>query len=122
MVRFLSPEWLHAIDRAAETVGPCAPELDGFVIGYRVDDIDYHVTFASGRMRVIPGAPADATVTLHLDRPTAVAIARGELSAQRAFMCGRLRIGGDVHALVRANAAVATLGDVFAKVRSETEW
>lgn len=122
MVRFLSPEWLHEIDRVAGSAGPCASELDGFVVGYHVDDIDYHVAFTSEGMRVVPGVSEAATVTLHLDRATAAAIARGELNAQRAFMSGRLRIGGDVTALVRAHAAVAALGDVFAQLRPETEW
>ena len=122
MVRFLSPEWLDEIDRAAAAAGPCAPELDGFVVGYHVDDVDYHVVCTAEGMRVRPGSADAPTVTFRLDRATAAAIARGELSAQRAFMSGRLRIGGDATALVRAQPAVATLGDVFAQVRPETEW
>ncbi|HEX7095542.1 MAG TPA: SCP2 sterol-binding domain-containing protein [Acidimicrobiales bacterium] len=122
MVRFLTAEWVAALDRAATAAGPCADSLDGLVVGYRVDGFDYHVTVADRRVRFRPGAVDDATVTFRLDRDTAAAIARGELSAQRAFMSGKLRIGGDTKALVRAQSAFAALGDVFAAVRSDTEW
>lgn len=122
MVRFLSPEWVDALDRAAASTGPCSSDLEGLVVAYAVDDGGYHVAFTAEGMRVRPGAPDPATVTFRLDRATAAAIAQGTSSAQRAFMSGRLRIGGDATALVRAQAAIAALGDVFAIVRPETEW
>ena len=56
-------------------------------------------------------------------RAVGVALRNGdELSAQRAFMAGRLRIGGDAAALIRAQGALAVLPDLFAAIRPETEW
>jgi hypothetical protein len=123
VVQFLSPEWVDALDRAATgRPVPCDAELVGLVLEYDIDDVGYHVVFGPTGLRVYPG-PADApTVTFRSDRATAHAIARAELSAQRAFMAGRLRIDGDAAALVRAHAAVATLPDLFAAVRPDTEW
>jgi putative sterol carrier protein len=122
VVRFLSPEWVHALDDAATAAGIDGVGLDGLVVAYDVEGFGYRLVFGPEGVRVVEGAPPDATVTIRSDRETATAIARGELSAQRAFMAGRLRIGGDATALVRAQAAVATLPDLFAAVRPETEW
>jgi putative sterol carrier protein len=122
VIRFLTPEWVDALDRAAPHDVDGDPELEGLVIEYDVDDFRYHVAFSPGAVRVRPGEAEDPTVTFHCDRATAVAIARGDLSAQRAFMAGRLRIGGDATALLRAQAAVAVLPDLFTAVRPETEW
>ena len=42
------------------------------------------------------------------------------MSAQRAFLDGRIRVGGDVDALRAARSGLEVLGDVFASVRAET--
>jgi putative sterol carrier protein len=122
VIRFLSPEWVDALDRAAPHDVICDSELDDLVIEYDVDGFRYHVVFTPGAVRVHHGKADDPTVTFRCDRTTAVAIARGDVSAQRAFMAGNLRIGGDATALLRAQAAVAVLPDLFAAVRPETEW
>ncbi|MEZ5134072.1 MAG: hypothetical protein R2699_03190 [Acidimicrobiales bacterium] len=46
---------------------------------------------------------------VHADRATAVAIARGDLRAQRAFMAGRIQLSGDVSALLDRADALAVL-------------
>ena len=122
MVRFLSAEWVDALDRAAPKDQPCAPELDGLVIGYEVGDEAYHLEFSSAGVRAQHGTAPNATITFRCDRATAAAIASGESSAQRAFMAGKLRIGGDASVLLRTHAAIAALPDLYAAVRPETEW
>jgi hypothetical protein len=76
--------------------------------------------FGDGHVSVRRGEAGDPTVTFRCDRPTAEAIARGQSSAQRAFMAGQLRIGGDASALLRSHSAIACLPDVYAAVRSQT--
>jgi putative sterol carrier protein len=122
VVRFLSPEWVRALDEAAAELDVDGIGLDGLVVAYDVEGFGYRVVFGPGGVRVAQGASPDATVTIRADRATAEAIARGDLSAQRAFMGGRLRIGGDATALVRAQVAIASLPDLFAAVRPDTEW
>jgi putative sterol carrier protein len=121
VVRFLTDEWVDALDGAAPDAIVFDGELDGLVLGYVVDDFAYHLVFADGRVHVRHGAAERPTVTFRCDRETAAEIARGEASAQRAFMSGRLRIGGDASALLRAHAAIAALPDLFAAVRVGTE-
>ena len=56
------------------------------------------------------------------DRATAVAIAQGSLSAQVAFMDGRLRLGGDLRSVLARAGDLAALDDAFAATRASTEW
>jgi hypothetical protein len=61
-------------------------------------------------------------VTFTQDRTTAAAIATGRLSAQAAFIDGRLRVGGDLSALLDRAAELAALDDLFASARAATTW
>ena len=120
MVRFLSDEWLGALDAAA-----AALVIDATItlcVEHVVDDVIYHVTYADGRVRVHGGVADNPTVRFRSDHATAAAIARGELSAQRSFMQGTLRIEGDTLTLTAAQASLRNLDDVFAEVRAGTEW
>ena len=130
MVDFLTPEWLDALDAAAradKTLADTTRELD-LVFEQRVHDSDdatpfvYQVAFDRGTTPVSAGATRPATVTFTQDRATAAAIASGTASAQRAFMTGQLRVGGDLRALVEAQDAMAAIGDVFASVRQRTDF
>lgn len=132
MVAFLSPEWIEALDAAARvdpalaaaavdvdliveqcvTAGPEAPgDADG--------DVVYHLVLQKGVAAVRAGPAEDPTVRFIQDRDTAWGIATGTISAQAAFMTGRLQVGGDLRSLLDDRLASA-LTDVFAAVRSTT--
>ncbi len=124
MPRFLSPEWIDALDRAAAVVEAPAASL---VVQYVVTDDDrqpvaYHLTTDAGAWRVRTGRVENPDVVLTLDRDTAREVARAQMSAQAAFMTGRLRIGGDPLALVRHRDDVARLDECFRVVGDATEW
>ena len=124
MVRFLSPEWVDALDRAARrdpALAQAAHDVS-LVVQHEIADACYYVDVDAGTVRVRPGAAAEPTVTFSSDRGTAARIARGELSAQRAFMNGTLRVSGNIAALIGAHDAFARLPDVFAAVRDNTEF
>ena len=82
----------------------------------------YSLTFEGGHIAVEKGARKDASTSFSLDYDVAVAIARGELSAQTAFMQGRLKLGGDVMVLVRQHALLDALDDGLAELRERTEY
>ncbi len=136
MVRFLSPDWLDALDRAVvgdealaaataglsltveqritPSPGPVGVEAE---IVPDVDDFVFHVAFDHGTVRVRPGpVPGEPTVTFSQDEATARGIAAGTASAQRSFMTGHLRVGGDLRVLLDHQAVLAGLHDVFASV------
>ena len=56
----------------------------------------WHLTVAGGEARACVGRHRAPDVTFSQDTATAAAIGAGELSAQTAFIDGRLRVRGDV--------------------------
>ena len=71
-----------------------------------------------GRIQLVRGRVADPDLTFTQDRATAEAIHRGELSAQAAFMQGRLRLGGDLRRVIDRAAELTAIDDVFASTRA----
>jgi hypothetical protein len=126
MVRYLSAAWLDAAVAAFERhhARP-GGDLDAVVIeqvvtGTPDGDVTYHLRLGTDGARFGRGSAADATVVFTEDYDTAAAINRGELSAQGAFMSGRIRVRGDLSRLARAGEGFAELEDVLAEVRADT--
>jgi putative sterol carrier protein len=92
------------------------------VVEGAVGEVAYAIRIGEGRVTVARGHEADADVSFTQDETTARAIASGELSAQAAFMEGRLRVGGDLRSLLDHAAALAALEDVFGPARAEVTW
>lgn len=80
----------------------------------------YHIQVQGGDVRIAPGVAARPTVTFIQDWDTASAIGKGELSAQGAFMAGRIRVRGDLPRLVECGNVFGDLDDVLADLRSQT--
>ena len=118
MVPFLSREWVEALD-ASLAASAFAPGLR-LVIQHLVDDAAYHVEVEGERARVRAGRADAPTVTFTQDRATAAAIAEGRLSAQQAFMSGRLTVRGDLAALTGSQEVMEELDRAFRSVRQQT--
>lgn len=125
MAEFLSDAWLAELATAARQV-TVAPEvravIQQVVLTGRGREVAFAVRIADGEVTVEPGRAADPDVSFTQDRATAEAIARGELSAQVAFLAGRVRLGGDPQRLVGAVRELSAVSDLFAEVRSATTW
>lgn len=132
MPEFLSDAWITALDEAAQTddrLRELTAEV-ALVVEQRVDrpgpdgddggEVVYHLAIDHGAVRVVGGPAPAPDVRFHQDLETARAIAAGRLSAQRAFMAGRLQVGGDLRALVDHGPVLAALHDTFAAVRAAT--
>ncbi len=129
MPRYLSREWLDAAQRAIDastSVREAATGAD-FVVQHVVTggpngDVTYHVRVGEEGVRICKGEAADPTVVFTEDYGTAAAIGRGELSAQAAFMAGRIRVRGDLPRLVEQSGAFSDIEDSLAGLRSETSY
>lgn len=125
MAEFLSPAWIAELDRAARSA-QAPPEVHLVIQQTVVDgdgpEVSYVMRIDKGAVSVAAGRAEDADLTLSQDRATAVAIARGDLSAQAAFMSGRLRVGGDLRMAMDRARELATIADVFAAARQTTTW
>jgi hypothetical protein len=129
--RYLSDEWLAALDEAARASEPLHSVTRGvhLTIEHIVVDgaedgreLRYHVAVDDGHVTFRPGAAGTPTVTFRENRATATAIARGELPAQAAFLAGDISIGGDLGALVEHAAALAGIDGALEGVRSATTY
>ena len=125
MAQFLSPEWISDLDASAEALD--VPSGLQLVVQQIVSDgdareVSYVIEIGEGRVQVRPGRVEGADITFAQDRATAEAIARGEISAQEAFLAGRLRVGGDLRAVMDRSRELAAVSDVFASARAATTW
>ena len=125
MVRFLSAEWLAALDDSARELR--VPDDVDLVVDQVVTAPDgsetaYHLVFAGGGLRVRPGRAETASVAVQQSYETAVALATGALNAQQAMAQGQLRVAGDVALLSRHGRSLGRLPDVFAGLRERTEF
>jgi predicted lipid carrier protein YhbT len=114
---FATPEWIGEISaRAARAEIDSSLEL---TVEQRITDsptFAWHVAVADGRVVVTAGGSPDASLRLASDRATAEAIHTGELSAQRAFLDGALRIGGDISRLIAHRSALDAVARALADV------
>jgi hypothetical protein len=124
---FLSEEWLRDLDaavRAAPHPSTSDPiEIEQVVSGVpRRGEVRYRIVADENGARVINGDDCGhaADVRLTTDYPTAAAIAAGRENAQFALAAGRLRLRGNVDALLRHAATVDALGAATSALRGVT--
>lgn len=129
MVQYLSDEWMDeaAAALAAAPAVTADGEAEPVLLQYEVTaapggKCSYALRFDSEGLGLEPGTHKDAAASFTLDYDIAAQIARGELSAQAAFMQGRLKLGGDVMVLVRQHAMLEGVDDALADLRSRTEF
>lgn len=109
MAAFLSAEWLDAPHDPAATVLAAASEavrVQYVVSGGPDGEVRFaSVVEADGSISEPVGEIADADVTLTLPAAEALAILRGEVSANASFMRGRTKVAGRTGPLLRILAA-----------------
>lgn len=104
MVAHLSEDWLalHAELGADLPARPGATARFQVVVsGAPEGEVAYHQRFEDGRLvECVPGTDPEADVTLGQTYADAVAIAAGDLPLSVAYMQGRVKVVGDVGALL----------------------
>jgi hypothetical protein len=125
MLRFLSPEWIAALDSEARGFSTEASFVFQQVVTGCPDgesEIRYHLRFGDGCLSVHPGQAVEPDLTVTAAYPMAAALARGEVNAQQALTAGELRLSGNLKALATQARALTQLADVFAAVRRDTDY
>jgi hypothetical protein len=124
---YLSDEWFAAADRALAASEPLRSAAAGVrltvqhhVTGGPDGDRCFHVVIDHGAVGLRPGPTESPDVTFTETYDTATAIARGERSAQSAFLTGDLQVGGDLEVLVAHEKPLHAVVDVLADVRAAT--
>lgn len=129
MAAFGTDEWIAQLNDAltSSTELAAATADVTLTIGQHVTegpngDLVWTVVVNHGVAHAHSGSTDAPDVTFTQDYATAKAIATGDMSAQSAFMLGKLRIGGDVAKLMEHAAAFDALDDLFIDVRSHTTY
>ena len=129
MLRFLSAEWVAAVDEALTDVHvPAVSADDGLALGGGVfattlmagaesgETVAVTVTVADGRLTMRAGATADAGATVRVPWPDAIAFMAGSWSPTTALRAGRAQVRGDVAVVAATSLALAAvqaqLGDL----------
>ena len=122
-VRYLDDDWLRRADEELIGLKPVAADVQvGMtVIGGPDGDRRYRLILGPDRMGIGPGLE-DSGVRMTLDWEVAVAIAQGRASAQRAFLDGRLQLGGDTGLLLGHQQQLAEIEDRLGRLRAETDF
>lgn len=126
-MQYLSPDWMQAARLAV--AGDAS--LGGATAGVRLTvehvaidgprgTVRWHITIDDGEVRLLEGPAGEPDLRFTTDYATASRIAAGKLGAQRAFVEGRLRVGGDLTLLIRHHKALSTIDDALAGVRART--
>jgi hypothetical protein len=118
-MRYLSAEWLRAVDDAvaAIVVDPAtAVVIEQRVVDGPDGDVVYRLVVGGGRCRVVVGDDPAAGVSITTPWKLAEQIASGAASAQRAFLHGEIRIGGDPALLVRHADLAAELSEALSSI------
>lgn len=120
---------MDAARRALAEDGELAAALDGITLAVEqvVDGgpdggVRWLLDIRDGRVDLVPGPAGRADLSFTTSYATAAQIAAGTLSAQRAFIEGRLKVGGDLSLLISHQRAVAAVDDALAPVRAQTTY
>ncbi len=129
VAKYLTPEWVDDLDRAAqasEAIRAAAPDLvlvvEHVVTGAPEGTVRYYIEFDHGATRLRFGRAPRADASFTEDHETAVAVSRGAINAQSAFMSGRLRVTGDMDKLMAAQPAFVALDAALDDARARTTY
>lgn len=122
-VPYLSDRWLQRADRELRGLTPIP---DPVSVGMRVTggpdgDRLYRLILGPDRVGIEAGL-ADSGVRMTLVWDVATAIAQGRASAQRAFLDGRLQLGGDTSLLLGYQQQLADIDDRLDELRAATDF
>ncbi len=112
---------MAAADAALSAV---PPQEENVRIGFRITegpdgDHEYVLRLGPESVGLEPGA-SDAPVTLNMPWDVAVGVAKNEESAQRAFLDGQIRLGGDASFLLGHADSMAEADERLEVLRERT--
>jgi putative sterol carrier protein len=127
LAKFLTAAWLENLTEALnahEGFSGAIADVDlklQFEVPDAPDDTEgtYHLAIAEGRALAAPGDIDGADATITNDYETAVAISKGELNTQMAFMTGKIKVGGNMAKLMMNQALLGQFANAAADLDIE---
>jgi putative sterol carrier protein len=128
-VKYLSDDWANLANDTLTTSDAFKSAVSGItltvqqnVTGAPAGDTGYFLKIDNGSPQLGIGQAEGADVTITQDYETAVAIAKGELNAQNAFMTGKLKVSGNMAKLMQHQGAFAGLESAMKPLQEQTEY
>lgn len=121
---FLSEEWVKAVEAGLGSNDGFRSATKGQhariqqVVTTDDEEVGYWIRIDDGEVEMGSGRIDDASITITADRDTAVALAKGELSATAAFMAGRVEVSNIMSAM-GLQGALSQFGAVVKAVDTE---
>lgn len=108
MAKFLTSSWMDDLTETINAHEGFKSSIAGIelTLEFKTSDAPegtepvYHITIADGRAAAAPGPADNPDVTIINSYETAVAISKGELNTQMAFMTGKLKVEGNIGKLM----------------------
>lgn len=129
LVRYLSPEWIAAVQTELAATGALADVAGTHDVGITqvVTDtpdgtVVYHLQVGGGHAEFGEGPADPEHVRFSQDWSTATGVATGNLSAQDAFINGHILLVGDQQKLMDSQPVFGALDQVFNTVRARTDY
>lgn len=124
--KFLSEEWASAVSDALHahpgfnsSIANAALTLQFNISGTDDGEKAYFLKAADGSADIVIGTADDADVTVGQTYDTAVAISKGDLNTQSAFMSGKLKVTGNLAKLMMHQGAITQLQSAVKDIEVE---
>ncbi len=123
MAKFLSEEYIVAANAALSASDSFQSAITNVNLSMQFHvtdgpegDIDYSIAIADGSAEIALGQLDGAEVTVTNDYETAVGISTGEVNTQMAFMTGKVKVDGNMAALLMNQNVLNQLTSVLSSV------
>ena len=126
-MKFLTKEWLDALTVAlqAHEGFKGATATTELTLQFEVSDAPagtepvYLITLGGGSVQATAGPGASPDVTITNSYETAIAISKGELNTQMAFMTGKIKVSGNMTKLITNQAMLIQFASATAAMDVE---
>jgi putative sterol carrier protein len=115
--KFLSEDWAQDVTTALSSHEGFKNALGAADLGIQFEveegpdgEVNYYLSASGGNAIMALGDLEDADVTVKQSYDTAVAIFKGELNTQTAFMTGKLKVSGNLAKLMMHQNVIAQWG------------
>ena len=124
--KFLSDEWATAVTAALQTHPGFTSAIANadLTLQFNISDTDdgektYYLKAADGSADIVLGTTDAADVTVGQTYDTAVAISKGDLNTQTAFMTGKLKVSGNLAKLMMHQNAITQMQSAVKDIEVE---
>jgi len=126
-VKFLTKEWLEAVTAALQAHEGFKGAIAGteLTLQFEVPDAPegtertYLIAISGGGVQATAGPGASPDVTITNSYETAIAISKGELNTQMAFMTGKIKVAGNMTKLITNQAMLSQFANATAGMAVE---